>query len=436
MAATSERRRYAVVGTGSRARLYIDAFADRFVETADLVALCDTSRVRMAWHAARIAPTYPDLVCYQAEEFGRMLTDVKPDVVIVITVDRFHAEYIVAALDHGCDIITEKPVAVTADQLEAVAAAEKRSGRKVRVIFNARYAPEFGAIRKLLLDGRIGAVHLVELAEILDTSHGADYFRRWHRQKANSGGLLIHKACHHFDLVNWWLDDQPRRVFAAGSLAFYGKRNAERRGEEYRYERYTAEAGAEVDPFALMLDRDESLRGLFLEAEEETGYLRDVNVFAGGIDIEDTAAVTVEYQHGAILAYSLVAYSPWEGMRLALTGDRGRIQLDLRVPSELLGTGVAQVGTTDGGHCRLMVSTMFGDDETVDVGSVAGGHANEDASLLGELFGGRAVEDPLGRSAGLADGIAAVLVGAAANRSLVTGAAVDCASLFELPSLA
>jgi len=329
MAAESKRRRYAVVGTGSRARLYLSAFADRFIETVNLVALCDTSRVRMAWHAQQVAPRYPHLTCYQAAEFGRMLTETRPDTIVVVTVDRFHADYIVAALDHGCDVITEKPVAVSAEQLQAVAAAEKRSGRRVRVIFNARYAPEFSAIRKMLVDGRIGEVHLVEMAELLDTSHGADYFRRWHRQKINSGGLLIHKACHHFDLVNWWLDDQPRRVFAAGSLAFYGKRNAERRGEVYRYDRYTDEPDAEDDPFALTLDsgrhHDDFLRGLYLEAEQETGYLRDGNVFAAGIDIEDTASVVVSYQNGAILGYSLVAYSPWEGIRLALTGDRGRI---------------------------------------------------------------------------------------------------------------
>ena len=43
----------------------------------------------------------------------------------------------------------------------------------------------------------------------LDTVHGADYFRRWHREKKNSGGLLVHKSSHHFDLVNWWLGDVP-----------------------------------------------------------------------------------------------------------------------------------------------------------------------------------------------------------------------------------
>ena len=57
---------------------------------------------------------------------------------------------------------------------------------------------------------------------MLDTKHGADYFRRWHRDKAHSGGLLVHKASHHFDLVNWWIQSAPTRVFASGGLRFYG----------------------------------------------------------------------------------------------------------------------------------------------------------------------------------------------------------------------
>jgi predicted dehydrogenase len=56
---------------------------------------------------------------------------------------------------------------------------------------------------------------------VLDTVHGADYFRRWHREKANSGGLLVHKASHHFDLVNWWIGDVPATVYARGALRFY-----------------------------------------------------------------------------------------------------------------------------------------------------------------------------------------------------------------------
>ena len=67
----------------------------------------------------------------------------------------------------------------------------------------------------------------------------ADYFRRWHRDKRNSGGLLVHKATHHFDLINFWLGSAPELVMALGGLRFYGHENAQERGVTDFYTRAT-----------------------------------------------------------------------------------------------------------------------------------------------------------------------------------------------------
>ena len=96
-------------------------------------------------------------------------------------------------------------------------------------------------------DGAIGTPTAVDFSWVLDTSHGADYFRRWHRERDKSGGLLVHKATHHFDAVNWFVDSYPQRVFCMGELKFYGKRAAAERAEQER--RATAEAEArQADP--------------------------------------------------------------------------------------------------------------------------------------------------------------------------------------------
>ena len=90
--------------------------------------------------------------------------------------------------------------------------AEKRTGRKIGVTFNYRYAPKHRKIKEILLAGEIGKVTSVDFSWYLDTRHGADYFRRWHRLREKSGSLWVHKATHHFDLVNWWLDADPVEV--------------------------------------------------------------------------------------------------------------------------------------------------------------------------------------------------------------------------------
>ena len=431
----SERKRYAIVGTGSRAGMYVDAVTGLYSEQAELVGLCDLSQVRMDWHnrglQGRGLPLSPT---YQANDFERMIDETNPDTVIVTTVDAWHHEYIARALDHGCDVISEKPLTTTLDRLHKIDEAIKRSGKSLRVTFNYRYAPAYARFRELIRDGAVGRPLAVDFSWVLDTSHGADYFRRWHREKKNSGGLLVHKATHHFDLVNWWIDSYPRQVFALGELLFYGKANAEARGEHYSYARYTGEAAAKDDPFALRLDEKEAYAGLYLAAEAETGYIRDRNVFGEPITAEDTMAVSARYANGVVLSYCLVAYAPWEGLRIAVTGTRGRLEMDVTETVTHLKPDSASAAASKGAfkETRIRTFPMFGEGYEVDVPVAAGGHGGADPLMLDDLFSANPAPDPLKRAATYVDGAASILVGIAANMSIESGELVDVGKLFDL----
>jgi len=267
---------------------------------------------------------------------------------------------------------------------------------------------------------------------VLDTVHGADYFRRWHRDKAKSGGLLIHKASHHFDLVNWWIDDQPHRVYASGALSFYGAANARKRGLDRRPERGTGDS-PRIDPFAMDLREDERLRRLYLDNEHHEGYLRDRDVFADGITIEDNLAVIVDYAGGPTLNYSLNAHSPWEGYRVAINGTEGRAELEVvergaadEGAKVLDPSATAELG--DQGRIRprgerLLVQRHWEQAREVPIADFGGAHGGGDDMLLADLFGNddARAADPLRRPAGYLDGVASVAVGIAGNRSLDSG---------------
>ena len=304
------RKRYALVGAGSRSAMYSEALTGTYSGTALLAAFCDTNSHRMAFWNGELQSRFGanPVPAYSEGDFSRMLKQERIDTVIVTTIDRFHHDYIIRALEAGCGVITEKPMTIDVEKCRAILDAVKRTGRSVRVTFNYRYAPSRTKIKELLQAGTIGEVKSVHFEWLLDTVHGADYFRRWHRDKANSGGLMVHKATHHFDLVNWWLDSSPQTVFGLGNLAFYGKANAEARGEKHPYLRGTSPA-AKGDPFALDLASDPNLKALYLDAEKEDGYQRDQNVFGDGISIEDTMNLVVRYRSGAQLSYSLTAYA-------------------------------------------------------------------------------------------------------------------------------
>lgn len=425
------KKTYALVGTGGRAGFFYTALAEHYRDQSELLAFCDTNQTRMNYANQILREKYnhPEVPTYQETEFDTMIEQHKPDTVIVTSIDRTHHRYIIRALELGCDVITEKPMTVDEEKCQEILDAVERTGRNVRVTFNYRYAPHHTKARELIMNGTIGDVHSVHFEWLLNTRHGADYFRRWHRDKRNSGGLLVHKSTHHFDLVNFWIGSQPETVFAFGDLLFYGKENAEKRGESHPYQRATGSESAKDDPFALHLDESESLKAMYLDAEHEDGYQRDQNVFGDGISIEDTMGVLVKYKNRAVLTYSLNAYMPWEGYRIAFNGSKGRIEMNIVEQSYVnAGGDRANEGALQG-H-SITVFPMFDAPYQVEVEEGEGGHGGGDPVLLNDLFG-EPEADPFHRAANHVDGARSILTGIAANKSIRTGLPVQIDELVK-----
>jgi predicted dehydrogenase len=434
------RTRYAIIGTGSRAQMYIDAITGPHAEVAELVAWGDSNAGRLGYYEQRLTDGYPVPHRFDIDGLAETIKAHGINRVIVTTPDVTHARYIVEALDAGASVVVEKPLTTTERGVADIADAVERTGGDVTVAFNYRYSPRNTALRQVIADGEIGDVTSVHFEWVLDTAHGADYFRRWHRDKVNSGGLLIHKASHHFDLVNWWLDDTPTRVFASGGLRFYGAQNAVARGMGERPERGTTDSPLR-DEFSLDLRADAQLAGLYLEQESFDGYLRDRDVFDAGITIEDNLALVVDYASGASMSYSLNAHSPWEGYVVSVNGTKGRAELHVvergavlldergRVvvdpsarPDLVIAEGSRPTGES------LMVQKHFEAAHLVPISEAVGGHGGGDAVLLRDVFVG-ANDDPLHHAASWRDGIRSVVVGLAGNRSLETGQAVHISDL-------
>jgi len=410
-------KKYALVGTGGRAGMYIAAIGGQWKETATLVAFCDTNHTRMQYANQLLkneggAP----VSTWHASQFEAMIRETRPDVIIVTTMDRTHDDYIVRALHAGCDVITEKPMTIDEQRALRILDAIEETGRQVRVTFNYRYAPHHSKVRELLMNGTIGEVNSVHFEWLLNTEHGADYFRRWHREKRNSGGLLVHKSTHHFDLMNFWLGSYPQRVYAEGSLRFYGKENAERRGITQFYPRAHGYAAALDDPFALHMADNPQLKALYLDAEHEDNYYRDQSVFSDGITIEDTLSVLVKYQNQVQLTYSLNAYLPWEGLNVVFNGSEGRLEMKLVEKSYVnAGGDRASEGSLEG--CDITVFPMFAAPWKAEFALGEGGHGGGDNAMLADLFG-PATHDPLQRAADHRAGAMSILTGIAGNISM------------------
>ncbi len=426
--AAGPRRRYAIVGVGSRSRMYVNAVARTFRDTSELVALCDTNpgRLELASKAAAVNGAAPKT--YLAADFGKLLRELKPDAVIVTTPDATHDDYIVRALDAGCDAITEKPLTTTAEKAQRILDACKRSGRHVRVLFNYRYSPPRTQVKDLLMSGAIGDVLSVDFHWLLNTVHGADYFRRWHAQKKMSGGLMVHKSTHHFDLVNWWLGSEPEQVLAQGKREYYTPAMAKRMGLASHHERCKTCPEKAACGFYLDLGADPALKALYLDNEQHDGYFRDRCVFRPEIDIEDTMNVIVRYRSGATLSYSLNACNAWEGYQIAFNGTKGRIEHEIVEQAFTAGATLPAGADRDAVRTRLI--PLRGGAQVLEPWTGTGGHGGGDDLMLAEVFG-TAQPDKYARAADERSGIYSSLVGAAANRCFKTGRAVNIADLVK-----
>lgn len=424
------KKRFAQVGVGGRARFFYHAVAETYSDTSELVGFCDVNQTRMDYANSYLESMgVPKVPTYKHYEFDKMIEETKPDTVIVTSVDRTHDYYIIRAMELGCNVITEKPMTIDEKRAQAIIDAQKRTGKEVRVSFNYRYAPHNTKVRELILDGVIGDVFSVHFEWFLNTNHGADYYRRWHRNKENSGGLLVHKSTHHFDLVNFWLGTQPETVFAMGGLNFYGRTNAERRGVKDFYYRCHGSEIAKQDPFYLDMAASPEMTGLYLNAEHEDGYIRDKSVFSEEISIEDTMGVMVRYKNKAIMTYSLNSYIPKEGFRVVFNGSKGRMELDVLEQSYVnAGGDKAKEGATK--YKKITVIPMFSEAYEVPIEEAVGGHGGGDPILLNDIFG-VPKEDKFHRAANQVDGAMSILTGVAANKSIASGLPIQVDDLVK-----
>jgi predicted dehydrogenase len=404
------KKKVALVGTGVRGiSMWGTAVIKEFKDSVEYVGLCDINpgRVKTAQQLMNVScPTYTNL--------DKMLQETKPDILIVTTMDSTHHEQIVKGLEAGADIITEKPMTTDEDKCQLILDAEKRIGKKVHVTFNYRYSPHRQKIYELINKGEIGKVTSVDFHWYLDTSHGADYFRRWHRKREFGGSLLVHKSTHHFDLLNWWLNSDPVEVFAYGSLEFYGK-NGPYRSTNCRPCPHKNEC-----KFYFDMTKNERLMKLYADNEKYDGYLRDGCVFREDIDIFDKMAVQIKYANNVQVSYSLTAYSPYEGYRISFNGTKGKIDAWIHEtqpwPKEK--------------YDEIQITKNFGQTEYIRIDNTEAGHGGGDIRLRKQLFNPGA--DPFKQAAGSRDGAMSCLTGVAARKSIDTGLPVKIKDLSSI----
>ncbi len=398
-------KRVVIVGASMRCyAMFIEKVRKNIPDDVKFVGVYDINEGR-----SRVLADIIGEGCAVYQDFEEMLDAEKPDTVLVTSRDDTHHDYVVRALNKGYDAISEKPLTNTFERCLAVRDAEKQSGKTVTTTFNCRYMPYLVHIKELIMSGKIGKIYSVNYEYGLNRSHGGDYFKRWHRLMEYSQGMLLHKSTHHLDVANWLIDDEPRYVTALANRVHYGDKG------EMKAERCQDCPGR--DNCEVYVPDDEKGKVLnqrfYYDNEKEDGYVRDRCAFTPDADINDNYSVSVMYEKGALLTYTLQMASMHEGYNITITGEKGVIIARKWSPDD-----------KDTEKDVIKVITKGGQIETIEYDRGTGSHDGADDILIKMLFNGYE-SDPLNQCAGSFEGVVSAMVGIAGNMSIKEGKTID-----------
>ena len=202
--------RIGFIGLGAMGLSHVNSIRNLCPDDAEISAVCaeNATNIRKALEIAPKAQVYKN---------SSELIQSPLDAIFVSTPNFTHARLAEEALAADKHLFLEKPCGITPEECARVLEAAKRSRRVLMLGHELRYSPLFQRIKDLVTAGEIGKPHMVWTREFrgpLQKKSGD-----WIQDDRKSGGCLVDKNCHHFDLMNWWMDARPRRVAAFGSCA-------------------------------------------------------------------------------------------------------------------------------------------------------------------------------------------------------------------------
>ena len=303
-----------IVGTGQRCMATFAPYLLEHPKQARLVAVADQDSARLG---SAVEEMGAPVRAY--EDLDSMLQDPDVDSVFVTTPDFTHRLMVEQALDAGRHVLCEKPMATTMDDAVAVAKKAMASRKIVQIGFVLRHAPFIVKLKELVEAEAVGPLVHVAVNELVEYYHGAAFFRRWHRFREKSGGLLVAKACHTLDVANWLADAPPAWVSATGGIdTFVPREGAAERCRDCQYE--------ESCPAAYRPEHHNYIYRTPRQREDREADPGDICVFNSDKDSVDNAALSARYENGVNLRFSFTITGGRHDRRFLLVGREGHIE--------------------------------------------------------------------------------------------------------------
>lgn len=221
-----ETKKLAVIGYGGRGGIYGE-FALQYPEKFQLVAAVDTNEERLALLKDKNVKTYTDYK--ELLDAGYDL-----DLVAICTQDAQHKEHAIYALEHGYDLLLEKPIAPNKQDCIEICECAKKHGRQVFVCHVLRYSPFYTTVKEIIDSGELGEIINVHAMEGVGYFHMAHSFVRgpW-RNSVESSPMILAKCCHDMDILRYLIGEKCVSINSHGSRKFFREENAPKGATKY-----------------------------------------------------------------------------------------------------------------------------------------------------------------------------------------------------------
>lgn len=331
----------AIIGFGGRGQSYGDLMVHR-PEEFKVVSVCDFDPVQQV-NAKKMLGLTDDAIFADENEFFKVK---RADALIIATYDREHVRQCITALELGYDVLLEKPISDSREEIKALLDVQKKTGGKVVVCHVLRYAVGFVRCAELLREGAVGKLYAIDASERVDYWHMAQaYVRGQWNDIAYSHPTILAKCCHDLDLVQSYAGAKCKTVSSLGGLEFFKPENAPEgsadRCMDCKYVNdcpYSAkriyidrwiEAGKPeaVWPYSKVVPDYPITEEKLYKGIKTGDYGRCA--FKCGNNLVDRQYVQMDFENGVIASLKMV-FAARGGRRIAFYGDYGEMIFDER----------------------------------------------------------------------------------------------------------
>ncbi len=377
-----------IVGFGDRGHIY-SKYSLLEPTKFKVIGVVDKNPFRLEM-AKKTLSLNDDALFTDVDEMLSSLDDV--DLYINATMDQIHYQILKKIITTGKAVLTEKPIVNNKNQLLELEQLANQYHTQVFVGHVLRYTPFYKKIKELILQGEIGEIRTIEMAEHVGFAHFAGSFirGRWKSEKECGSTTLLAKSCHDIDIMCWLNNNtEPENVSSYGGRFYFLEQNAPKGAAEFCYN-CPHEKNCYYSALKMYVDANFSCEQTFVKLNHENVTLEEKLEFlkhddfgrcvykVPGADMVDRQIVAIRFKNESIGSFTLVGGSPEAKRTISIIGTDGEIE------------GVMEQGII---HLKKNVfSTTRPLDKVIDVndevfsGNNMGGHNGGDYEIMKSII--------------------------------------------------